>query len=291
MKPTILVKKKFLLAESPMWSVNRNCLFWVDIEGKTLNEFYWESGNLKQFSLPQRVGFLAEAGDDQVILGLQEGLAFFDLTSQELTWLQDVEKEQENQRCNDGKCDSQGRLWFGTMDIAAKPGAGSLYSFNPQEGLQRNLDGLGIPNGITWSLDNEKLYHIDSTSRTIKSYLFDPSQGRIIFEKIAVQVPEKFGLPDGMTIDEEGMLWVAHWGGFGVYRWDPNTGQMLSKIDLPVPQVSSCAFGGDAYEYLFITSASIHLTRRELDKYPLSGSVFVVNTGVKGFPSNEFSIS
>lgn len=288
MIPTVLVKEHFLLAESPVWSVNRNSLLWVDIEGKTLNEFYWESGKWKQFSLPQRVGFLAEAGDEQVILGLQDELALFNLTSQELTFLQDVEKEKENQRCNDGKCDSQGRLWFGTMDLEAQPGAGNLYVFDQKKGLRRKLGGLGIPNGTTWSLNNEKLYHIDSTSRTIKSYLFDPLQGSIAFEKVAVHVPENLGLPDGMTIDEEGMLWVAHWGGFGVYRWDPNTGKLLTKITLPVPQVTSCVFGGDNNEHLLITSASIHLTKREQEKYPLSGSIFVVNPGVKGLPTNKF---
>lgn len=291
MKPTLLVKDRFLLAESPIWSADRNSLFWVDIEGKTLNEFDWKSGKLKKFSLPQRVGFLAEARNDKLILGLQEGLALFDLTSQELSWLQGVEKERDNQRCNDGKCDAQGRLWFGTMDLEARPGAGNFYVFDQQQGLRMKLGGLGIPNGITWSLNKEKIYLIDSTSRSIKSYLFDPLQGSITFEKIAVQVQEKFGMPDGMTIDEEGMLWVAHWGGFGVYRWNPNTGQLLSKIDLPVPQVSSCAFSGDAYEYLFITSASIHLTDAEQEKYPLSGSVFVVNPGVKGLPPNKFGIS
>lgn len=291
MKPTLLVKDRFLLAESPVWSADRNSLFWVDIEGKTLNEFDWKSGKLKKFSLPQRVGFLAEAGNEKLILGLQEGLALFDLTSQELSWLQDVEKERDNQRCNDGKCDAQGRLWFGTMDLDARPGAGNLYVFDQPQGLRIKLSGLGIPNGIIWSLNNEKLYHIDSTSRSVKSYLIDPLQGSMTFEKIAVQVPEKLGMPDGMTIDEEGMLWIAHWGGFGVYRWNPNTGQLLSKIDLPVPQVSSCAFGGDAYEYLFITSASVHLTDAEQEKYPLSGSVFVVSPGVKGLPPNKFGVS
>ena len=291
METALLVKDRSLLAEGPVWSSERNSLFWVDIEGKVLNEFYWKSGEFKKFFLPQRVGFLAEARDNQLILGLQEGLALFDLTSQELVWLQDVEKEQENQRCNDGKCDPQGRLWFGTMHLEARPGAGNLYVFDRQQGLRRKLGGMGIPNGITWSLNKEKLYHIDSNSRSIKSYLFDPSQGSITFEKIAVQVPERFGLPDGMTVDEEGMLWVAHWGGFGVYRWDPNTGQLLAKIDLPVPQVSSCTFGGDAYEYLFITSARINLTEGEQEKYPLSGSVFVVKPGVRGLPPNKFGIS
>lgn len=291
MKPTLLVKGKFLLAEGPLWSADRNSLFWVDIEGKTLNEFYWKSGELKKSSLPQRVGFLTEAGDEQLILGMQGGLALFNLASQELTWLQDVEKEQENQRCNDGKCDAQGRLWFGTMDIEARRGKGNFYVFDRQQGLQRKLEGLSIPNGLSWSLNKKKLYHIDSVSRSIKSYIFDPSRGSVTFEKVAIQVPEKFGMPDGMTIDEEGMLWIAHWGGFGVLRWNPNTGKLLTKIDLPVPQVTSCTFGGDAYEYLFITSASIHLTKAEQEKYPLSGSIFMVKPGVRGLPPNKFGIS
>lgn len=279
------------MAEGPTWSVERNSLFWVDIEGKTLNEFKWQSGHLQQFSLPDRVGFLAEVGHDQLILGLQDGLYRFNLSSHKLILIQNIERGQENMRCNDGKCDTSGRLWFGTMDINTITGAGALYVFDQQQGLQKKLGKLDISNGMAWSLNNERFYHIDSTSRNVKSYFFDPIRGDIKFEKIIVEIPENQGLPDGMTIDHEGKLWIAQWGGFGIGRWDPENGQLLSRIDLPVPNVTSCAFGGEDLEYLFITTASQSLSKQQLEKYPLSGSVFVMKTGSKGLLPNKFKSS
>lgn len=291
MEFTLLHSTKFLLAECPVWSVERNSLLWVDIEGKTVNEWNWNSRQLKIISLPYQVSFLVEAGQDRLIVGLRGGLAFLDLESKELTWIERIEKKQKNMRCNDGKCDAWGRLWFGTMDMESKQGIGAFYLYDQQQGLHKKLKGLGIPNGLTWSLNNDILYHIDSTSRNIKSYKFDLQKGNIIYEKVTIQVPEVMGLPDGMTVDEEGMLWVAHWGGFGVCRWNPSTGELLTKIELPVPHISSCTFGGEGFEYLFITSACKSLSKEEQERYPLSGSIFVVKPGIKGFPSNKFRSS
>jgi sugar lactone lactonase YvrE len=103
-----------------------------------------------------------------------------------------------------------------------------------------------------------------------------------------INIPEALGAPDGMTIDEEGMLWIAHWGGFGVYRWNPQNGELLTKIKIPVPNVSSCAFGGEDFDHLFITSARQDLSEQELRDYPASGDVFWVKLPVKGKPANKF---
>jgi sugar lactone lactonase YvrE len=286
--PTLLHEDKYLLAEGPLWCAERNSLFWVDIEGKTVNEFYWKSHQLKSYSIPYRVGFAVEGRQGQLILGVEGGLALLDLETAATRWLLDVEKGQEAQRCNDGKCDAWGRLWFSTMNLEAKPGAGAFYLLDQQLHLQKKSDGLSIPNGLDWSLDKKNLYHIDSPERCIKRYFFDGSQGKITFEKVVVQVPENLGLPDGMTIDEEGMLWVAHWGGWGVCRWNPENGALLTKIELPVPHVTSCAFGGEHLDHLFITTARQYLSEEEQLKYPLSGGVFVVKPGVRGLAANKF---
>lgn len=102
-----------------------------------------------------------------------------------------------------------------------------------------------------------------------------------------IQIPNETGSPDGMTIDEEGMLWIAHWGGFGVYRWNPHNGQLTDKIEVPVPQVSSCAFAGENLDYLVITTARENLKEEELRKYPESGSIFFIKVNVKGMVSNK----
>jgi sugar lactone lactonase YvrE len=132
------------------------------------------------------------------------------------------------------------------------------------------------------------MYHIDSPTRKVQSYSFDHKTGTIVFEKTAITIPQEAGTPDGMCIDEEGMLWIAQWNGFGVYRWDPVNGKLLEKIDVPVPQVSNCAFGGPGYDQLFITTAREGFSPELIAKYPDSGSIYIARPGVRGVRKNIF---
>ena len=100
-------------------------------------------------------------------------------------------------------------------------------------------------------------------------------------------VPKNLGTPDGMTIDSEGMLWIAHWGGFGVYRWNPLNGELLSKIEVPAPHVTSCAFAGKDLDQLIITTARKNMSDADFLKYPKSGNIFISQSGYKGLPGNK----
>ena len=153
--------------------------------------------------------------------------------------------------------------------------------------VHKKLSNTSISNGLAWSPDKKHLYFIDSPTQAVQSFLFNEKTGEIIFEKNVIEVPSAMGSPDGMAIDEEGMLWIAQWGGFGVYRWNPNDGKLLKKIELPVPQVTSCAFAGSELDHLIITSAKENLNEEELKRYPESGNVFIVKTAVKGILSNK----
>ena len=148
--------------------------------------------------------------------------------------------------------------------------------------VQKKLSDISVSNGIVWSADGKRMYYIDSPTQQVQCFLFDEKTGNIEFEKIAITIDKASGSPDGMCMDEEGMLWIAQWDGFGVYRWNPLTGEMLDKIDVPVPQVSSCAFGGDNMDQLFITTARENMSKDDVKKYPLSGNVFIAEPGVKG---------
>jgi sugar lactone lactonase YvrE len=229
-----------------------------------------------------------EGKDGKLILGTEDGIASFDLRSNELQYLAEIEKEILATRSNDGACDAAGRLWIGTMARDFTPGSGSLYCVDTNFSVTKKLAGLTIPNGLVWSLDNERMYFIDSPTLCVGSFLFDVGTGEIEFEKVVIEIEPKLGSPDGMKIDEEGMLWIAHWNGFGVYRWDPSNGKLLDKIALPVPQVSSCAFGGDEMNLLFITTARENMTNADLFKYPDSGNVFLAETPYRGMPAFKF---
>ena len=146
---------------------------------------------------------------------------------------------------------------------------------------------ITISNGLAWSLDHKVLYYIDTPTLEVVGYDFDMENGNITNKRTIINIPKEEGFPDGMTIDNEGMLWIAHWGGWQVTRWNPSTGKKLSAIKLPVSNVTSCIFGGESMKDLYITSARKGLSVAELEKQPLAGSLFVIKesgfTGVEAY--------
>jgi len=283
-------KSQCQLAEGPMWHKKRKSYFWVDIDGYGFYEYTSPGAQAKFYKTPDKVSLIIEYENDQLLLGLKGGLVKFDLHTNQLDWLLDIDKEIINNRCNDGASDSKGRLWIGTMDMEFKTGAGALYCIDQNRVLTKMLSNTTISNGLAWSLDDKRLYYIDSPTQKIQSFLFDAASGDIQFEKDVIHIPKEKGTPDGMAIDEEGMLWIAQWGGFGVYRWDPNTGEQIGFIQLPVPNISSCAFAGEALDHLLITTARQDLSEKDLRKFPESGDVFIAKPGVRGVESFECKI-
>ena len=279
---SVLYPSKCILGEGPVWHEERKSCFWVDIEDNRLFEYVLKERRARCWKLNHKITLVIPCSRDMVLLALKGGIAKFHLEKNELTWLLDIEKEQEQHRCNDGRCDPKGRLWVGTLHMQFEEGTGSLYCIDERLNMKKKLNGLTISNGMAWSPDHTRFYFIDSPAQTIQQFLFDEEKGDIVSEKIAVHIPKEMGSPDGMTIDEEGMLWVAHYGGFGVYRWNPLNGQLLATIRIPVPNVTSCAFVGENRDQLLITSALQELSEEDLAKYPQSGNVFIAHPGVKG---------
>jgi sugar lactone lactonase YvrE len=279
-----LYRSENLLGESPLWDEERKSCFWVDIERRSFFQYAWQQQQVQKWKLPYRVSLLVHDQDNNLILGLQGGLARFKIASGEFTWLMDLEKQIPANRCNDGQCDPKGRLWVGTMELQCSKGSGALYCIDPGGQAEKKLEGVTISNGIVWSKDHARLYYVDSPTQTIQSFFYDGESGNIRFEKEIVHIDRAMGSPDGMAIDEEGMLWVAHWGGFGVFRWNPFNGKLIGKINLPVPHVTSCAFVGDRLDQLMITSARMDLTVGQLKEYPESGNVFLAEPGCRGVP-------
>jgi sugar lactone lactonase YvrE len=166
-------------------------------------------------------------------------------------------------------------------------GAGNLYCYDGKE-LKLKQPDVSISNGIVWTADAKTMYYIDTPEKAVFAYDFDAETGDISNKRVAFEIPEKYGYPDGMSIDEEGMPWIAHWAGRAVIRWDPETGEPVDKIKLPAPNVTSCAFGGNDLKTLYITTAREGLTEEQLEQYPLSGSLFKVECDVKGVEANIF---
>jgi sugar lactone lactonase YvrE len=287
MKAEVLHPSQCILGESPLWHPERKCCFWVDIENGVLYEYNWVSQMTRTWKFDYRLTLAVQGRDNELILALNTKIARFDLETGHLEWLPDVEIPSLNTRCNDGACDSRGRLWVGTMHLEHTNGAGALYCVDTNLKVHKKLHNATISNGIVWSLNNKWLYYIDSPTQVVQSFIFEEESGEIIFEKNIIHIPVEMGTPDGMAIDEEGMLWIAHWGGFGVYRWNPHNGELIGKIEVPVPQVTSCAFAGENLDYLVITTAMENLNKEKLKEFPESGNVFFAKVDVKGVVTNK----
>lgn len=280
---SVLYPAQCILGESPLWHEKRKSYIWVDIEEKRLYELHSITKRFKQWQFDKRVSVALENEDSGVVLGMQGGIAGFNFKKGRTKWLVDIEPGLKDNRCNDGACDYMGRVWIGTMDTACKEGAGSLFYLNTRLQIKKKISGITIPNGIAWSANNEIMYFVDTTARVIKSFAFDSISGEISDERIAINIPPGIGMPDGMAMDEEGMLWIAMYGGSCISRWDPLAGELIQTIPLPVPHITNCCFAGEGLDQLLITTARENLSKEELKKYPQSGDVFIIKKmAVKG---------
>lgn len=277
------------LGEGPIWDARRNAVCWIDIIRGEIHQYTFEDNSLRTYPVHEMVGCIALCKNGDFILASKSGIALMNRTTAEITRLADPENHLPNNRFNDGKCDPAGRFWAGTMSLTEAPGAGSLYCFTP-ETIVKKIENVTISNGLAWSSDHQTLYYIDTPAYEVVAYRYEKSTGLISDRKVVIKIPEDAGAPDGMTIDKDGMLWIAHWGGWQVTRWNPDTGEQLHHIKLPVARVSCCTFGGEHYRDLFITTAREGLTEEELNAQPLAGSLFVIrNCGFEGLPPFEYN--
>ena len=279
---------KATLGEGPGWDEQRQALVWVDIEQGKICRFYPGQQRNVCWSAGQREGFVVQTQTDALLAGGQQGLFLLDPSSGQLQKLEHPEAHLPDNRFNDAKCDPQGRLWAGTMSCLETAGVGHLYCMDLEGKVSAQLDGITISNGLAWSQDQRTMYYIDTPTRRIDALDFDSETGSISQRRSAFEIPDGMGYPDGMTIDAQGRLWVALWAGWGVGCWDPTSGELLGKVELPVECVTSCCFGGPDYQTLYITTASRDLDKEGWVQQPLAGGLFAAEVGVGGGASQVY---
>ncbi|WP_170148107.1 SMP-30/gluconolactonase/LRE family protein [Marinoscillum furvescens] len=279
----VFITAEMELGEGPLWHPVESCWYWVDIYQGKLHKADAAGNHLSSFAFDKKLGFALPASEEQFVCGLEDGLAVFSMSTGKTSYLANINHEANGNRFNDGKTDPTGRVWGGTMNVDESTRYGNLYTWEHQK-LRSHLSQLGVSNGLGWSPDHRTFYHIDSPRRTITAYGFDAVSGSLEEASNVIHVPESMGFPDGMAVDNEGMLWVAHWDGYAVRCWDPESGKVLHEIQVPAPRVTSCAFGGADGKTLLITTARTGLSKEELMKYPQSGSLFVAHLNVGGMP-------
>jgi sugar lactone lactonase YvrE len=224
------------------------------------------------------------------VVALKNSLALLDLKTGELETVATVENANGNMRFNDGKCDPAGRFWAGTMTdhVKDKQPVGKLYCLDTDRTLRTMETGITISNGLTWNPDATVMYYIDTPTQQVVAYDYDVDSGTISGKRVVIDIPKDIGFPDGMTIDQEGMLWIAIWGGRKVTRWNPQTGKLLASYDTPVKNTSSCCFGGENLQDLYITTARAGNSDDELATQPQAGGLFRLHTDVSGIATYLF---
>lgn len=278
-----------LLGEGPTWSPRDGALYWVDILTPSVHCFDALTGRDSEFKLGSMVSVAIPKATGGLLLATAGGLVTLDAESKQLSLLCHPESDRPGNRYNDGKCDRMGRLWIGSLDMGTANNRGNLFRVDPDGSWKKMDSGFTVANGLGWSPDNQRMYFTDSTRRTIYVYDFDLRSGSIANRRAFITFDASDGTPDGLTVDEEGCLWVAVWDAWRVSRYAPD-GREMQRIRMPVPRPTSCCFGGPNLQTLYVTSASVRLSEQALAEAPLSGALFALDLpGVRGLPETTFA--
>lgn len=283
MKAEIFLKADAELAEGILYNENDNSLIWVDIEGRKVHKTDFKTCKDEAWDTPSRVGAAFLTHDNEIYAALEDGVYHLEQSGpqEERYKLYCKLPEVKGVRTNDGKCDSKGRIWLGTMEIAQNEPRAAFYKIEDRR-YKQMLSQIRISNGLCFSPDNKYLYYVDTPSGYVWCFDYNPEEGKIENRRGVIDYRERQGSFDGMTIDREGQLWAAEWGGSKVSAWDPSSGKQTAEIKIPAYCVSCCSFGGDDYGDLLITTA-------KSDGYKDSGSIFICNdTGARGVPIDRF---
>jgi sugar lactone lactonase YvrE len=285
-----VLKAEAVVGESPVWCVQEEALYWVDITGQKIHRFHPAAGANDTFRLPQPVTCVALRQRGGLLATLRKDFAFFDPRTEALRVLARVEEDKPDNRFNGGKCDRQGRFWAGTMNGKHWDApSGSLYRLDAGLRVTRAQTECVCANGLDWSPDGRVLYFTESFVYSIFAYDFDAVTGEIANRRLFASVDKDSGaFPDGLTVDAEGGVWSVHNAVGRVVRYTP-AGKIDRVVQLPVPRPCGCAFGGEKLDVLYVTTARETMTADQLAKAPLSGSLFAVTPGVRGLPPSCFA--
>jgi len=274
------------LGEGPRWDAATQTLLWVDIPARLVHRYDPATGanatrqvaDVVSLALPRRRG--------GVVIGLPDGLHLLDGDQSAL--VAPIEPGQAATRTNDGACDAAGRLWVGTMALDERSPLGALYRVDADLSVSRVLSGTTISNGLGWSPSGERFYFVDSPTRRVDVFDFDPGTGALEDRRPLAAVEVEGAVPDGLNVDAEGCVWVALHGGWGLNRYSPE-GELVAEVRLPVARITSCCFGGPALRDLYVTTRREGLGAADAAAQPLSGALLRLDVGVAGLPTHAFA--
>ena len=277
------------LGETPIWVPEEKLLYWVDIGSHKIFRMDVKTNEYEWFKPDMPVRGLCRRSSGDWLLITDTGLAFWDRSSHTCEFIVDPYADQPDLQFNDGAIDRQGRLLVGSYNSNRLDAAdGSLYRFDIDRRLHKLDKNLVLSNGIALSPDGKTLYVSEMFANKITAYDYDIASGAAGNRRVFVAIPQDAGKPDGLTVDSQGFVWAAHWGGWRVTRYDP-AGKLEREIRVPTELVTCIGFGGNNLNELYITTAWYNLSDRQRKDQPLAGDLFRVQTDIKGIAEPAFA--
>jgi len=277
------------LGECPLWDATLQQLYWVDVYNHRVHQFNPATGQDRYFDIGDDIGDVVSAivlaGSNRLLMALSDRLAFLNTETGKMTLLYPMEFPYPDTRFNDGKCDAQGRFWIGSISEAV--GQAALYRYDLDGSFHVMESGLTISNGLGWSPDGATFYLTDSAPHKIYAYDFEAETGAIRDRRVLVDLSHEAVEPDGLAIDRQGNLWSALWDGWCIACFSA-TGQEITRVSLSVQRPTSVAFGGAELRDLYITSASVGLSQKEIQQGFNAGDLFRFSTSSPGIPMDGF---
>ena len=275
-----------VLGEGPLWSPSEGFLWWVDIKRAKLHRYNPKTGNTRRYDLPIHASALALADGGLIMIGDRE-VGRYDTATESYEKVADI-NEPDGFRTNDAGIAPDGSLWFGTMNEVGDIPEGQYYKLTPDMAIERiGLPEVLVTNTMEFSPDGETFFTSDSAEQMILAFDHDPATGALSNRRVFASTLEAGCYPDGSALDVDGYLWNAQWAGSRVVRYTPD-GEIDQVIKLPVSRPTSCAFGGENLQTLYITSARDGLSDAALDRQPMAGSLFAMEVKTPGLPVPEF---
>jgi sugar lactone lactonase YvrE len=276
------------VGEAPHWDEQTKTLLFVDLTAGTVFRYDQSGVRSGSFSVGQEVGAVVPRRGGGLVLAVRDGIAVASDTGEGFELAAPIERDTPGNRMNDAKCDPAGRLLAGTTAFDFSPRSAALYRVEPDWSFEQIARDVTQSNGIAWSPDGSRMYFIDSATQGVDVFDYDAGTGSAGNRRRLVTIDRTRGIPDGMTADDEGNVWVACFGGAAVRCFSP-AGEQLEEILFPVTQVTSCAFGGPNLADLYVTSAAYRLSPDQLKRQPHAGATFVCRPGAAGLPASSFA--
>ncbi len=273
------------LGEGPVWDEVAQQLVWVNLIRGEVHRFDPADGSDTQLDVGAPVGAAAVRESGGYVLAIESGFATLS-ASGELEQLVDLGLGPTH-RANDGKCDAFGRFWAGTNAYDFTPGRSTLWRLDTDGTATAAVTGMTLSNGLGWSPDSSTMYVIDTIPGILSAYDFDGATGELSSARVLVDFAES-EMPDGMTVDAEGCLWVAMYAGGEVRRYRPD-GELDVRLPVPVANPTSCAFGGPDLRDLYVTTGHQLDDPGELGPDSHLGSLFRCRPGVAGLPAGRYA--